>query len=125
MTGTLNKNVLQTALLTTTATTADQVILSYTVPANQTFYLNAIEANVALTTFAATATDFGSISLRQNGVKVVTFSTVAGTGTLSTPLFLPFPDLPYSAGDVFTIVCTPLAATSFDWEANLIGYLKP
>ena len=120
-----NQNVLVAGTLASSAATADQVILTYTVPAMETLRLEYLEANVKLTTFLATATDFGSLSLRVNGAKVITFSVVAGPGVLNTPLYLDLPEsLPYQAGDVLTVVCTPSGVTPFTWEANIAGYLQ-
>lgn len=117
----VNQNIIKTGALTSTATTADQSILSYTVGAGKTFQLGFLQANVKLTTFATTATDFGFLSLRQNGVKIATFM-MCGPGTLSNPIVMEFDSLPFQAGDVITVVCTPGAVTSYTWEANLAGY---
>jgi ribosomal protein L30E len=124
MAGVLNGNILATGALASSAGTADQVILTYTVPAGKTFYLSYFEANVKLTTFATTATDFGPVSLRQNGVKKLTFMN-AGPGVLNAPVYVELPDaLPFQAGDVLTVVCTPTAVTPFTWEANIAGFEK-
>jgi hypothetical protein len=123
-----NQNVLVAATLNTSAATADQLILTYTVPTTpipRVLWLEYIEANVMLTTFLATATAFGTLSLRVNGTKVLTFTVIAGQGVLATPLYVDIPDpIPYQAGDVLTMVCTPSGVTPFTWEANLVGYLK-
>lgn len=125
MAGTLNGNVLIPGTLVSTATTADQTILTYTVTANKTLFLSFFEANVKLTTYANTATDFGALSLRVNGTKRMTFTVLCGLGTLTCPVYAEFPDaLPYQAGDVITVVCTPSAATSMTWEANIGGFEK-
>ena len=119
----VNQNVLVTGALASSAVTADQVILTYTVPVGFTLNLSYFEANVKLTTFAATATDFGLLSMRVNGNKVQTFM-VAGPGVLNAPIYFEAPDaLPFQAGDVLTFVCTPSAITPFSWEANMSGYL--
>ena len=120
-----NNNVLVAGTLASSAVTANQVILTYTVPANKTLWLQYLEANVKLTTFATTATDFGSLSFRVNGVALNTFTVIAGPGVLNTPLYIEVQDsLPFAAGDVITVVCTPSAVTPFTWEANIAGYLK-
>ena len=124
MTGTLNDNVLKTGTLASTANTADQEILTYTVPAGKTFFLSYIEANVRLTTFATTATNFGPVSFRRNGTKLLTF-ICAGPGVLNSPVYVELPDaLPFQAGDVLTVVTTPSAATAFTWESNIAGFLR-
>lgn len=120
-----NQNVLVAATLNTSAATADQIILTYTVPTAKTLWLEYLEANVMLTTFAVTATQFGTLSFRVNGNKVQTFTVIAGPGVLNTPLYIDLQDpLPFQAGDVLTIVCTPSGVTPFTWEANIAGYLK-
>ena len=120
-----NGNVFMPGSLASTAVTADQVILTYTVPAGKTLWLQYIEANVKLTTFASAATDFGAVSFRVNGIKMITFVVVAGLGVLGSPLYVGISDsMPFQAGDVLTMVCTPSAITPFTWGSNLVGYLK-
>lgn len=120
-----NGNVLVTGTLASSAVTADQQILTYTVTAGKTLWLELVEVNVRLTTFATTATSFGIASFAVNGTKKQTFNVIAGPGVLNSPLYLEFPEaLPFQAGDVLTIVCTPSAVTAFTWEANIAGYEK-
>ena len=118
----VNNNVLLTGSLASSAVTADQVIATYTVPSNKIFNLGNIGINVRLTTFATTATLFGTASLMVNGTKVLTF-TAAGPGVLNAPILFELHDLPFAPGDVVKVVCTPAAATAFTWEANLDGAL--
>ena len=112
----------------TTANTADQVIASYLVAPGKKFCLSFLEANVRLTTFGTTATNFGTVSLEApSGVKRLTFSVVAGPGVLNSPLYAEFPEaLPIigksDGTTVVRVVCTPSAATSFTWDANIGGY---
>lgn len=118
-----NNNVLVGGTLNTTAVTANQIILTYTVPPNKTFYFQYLEINVMLTTFAQTATAFGVAKLFQNGLPLSVFTVVAGPGVLNTPLYVQMSDsVPFQSGDVLTVVCTPSAVTPFTWEANLAGY---
>ena len=120
-----NQNVLVAGTLASSAVTANQVILTYTVPAGKTLWFQFLEANVMLTTFATTATAFGVIGLQVNGLLRSNFTVVAGPGVLNTPLYLEVQDsIPFQAGDVLTVVCTPSAVTPFTWEANIAGYLK-
>src|SRR5438132_14335127 len=56
-------NVLKTGTLVSTATTADQVLVTYTVTAGKTLYLSYFDYTARLTTYAATATNFGNCSL--------------------------------------------------------------
>jgi hypothetical protein len=125
MAGNLNHNVMVNGTLASSAATADQIILTYTVSAGMTLYLSYFEANVRLTTFATTATNFGALSLAVNGIKKLTFTVLAGQGVLASPMYAEFPDaLPLQAGDVVTAVCTPSGVTPFTWEANIGGFEK-
>jgi hypothetical protein len=112
-----------TGTLTSTATTADQVIVTYTVTAGKTLYLQAFKAMVMLTTYATTATNYGTFSLQIGGVsKYTVLNAHAG---IVNPQGESFAEpLPIAAGTVVRIVCTPAAATSFLWRGNLIGYEK-
>ncbi|MCJ7608162.1 hypothetical protein MUP00_00630 [Candidatus Bathyarchaeota archaeon] len=56
-------NVLKTGNLVTTAITADQAILTYTVTSGKTLYLQYLDVTARLTTYATTATLFGAASL--------------------------------------------------------------
>lgn len=114
--------VLKTGTLTSTATTADQVLLTYTVTSGKTFYISYMDYTARLTTYAATATNFGTCSLESPaGTKLHTMMvTNAGASVpiseqFSEPLFI-------SSGVVVRLVCTPSAATSFTWIGNFGGY---
>src|SRR5262249_40712036 len=78
--------VMKTGSLAATTNPADQVILTYTVTAGKTFYLEYMDCNVRLTTYAATATDFGNVSLENpSGTKIYTtdlFNAGAASATL-------------------------------------------
>lgn len=117
-------NQMKTGNLVTTAVTADQVILTFTVTALKTFYLKYFDYSARLTTFATTATLFGTLSLESPAsTKLYTIDVFhAGVGdgkcvTFSEPI-------PIAAGTVIRVVCTPSAATSFTWKANFGGYEK-
>lgn len=114
--------VLKTGTLTSTATTADQVLLTYTVTSGKTFYITYFDFNARLTTYAATATNFGNCSLESPaGTKLYTqMVTNAGAGIpitqrLAEPTFI-------ASGAVVRLVCTPSAVTSFTWLGNFGGY---
>lgn len=119
--------VLKTGSLASSAVTANQVVLSYLVAPGKKFVLSYLEANVMLTTFAATATFFGSISIEApSGVKLQTFMC-AGPGVLNAPIYVELPEPMTVIGKadgttVIRVVCTPSAVTPFTWEANLGGY---
>lgn len=120
--------VLKSGTLASSAVTADQVILSYIVSPGKKFCLSYLEANVRLTTFATTATNFGVISLEApSGTKRMTFTVVAGPGVLNSPIYAEFPEALTIIGNsdgttLVRVVCTPSAATAFTWDANLGGY---
>lgn len=119
-------NVLKTGTITTTAVTADQVVLTYTVTALKTFYLTYIVMYGRLTVLAATATILGAISLETpSGTKVLTLDDVNPTTSELefNPIVLPIP-IPIAAGVVVRVVVTPAAATSMLWRANFGGYEK-
>lgn len=119
-------NVLKTGALTTTATTADQVVLTYTVTAGKTLYLNAIMVQARLTTLSATASILGTWSLETpSGTKCISFDDLNATTSADVPFIVPFVEpIPIATGVVVRIVCTPAAATSMKWQANIIGYEK-
>jgi hypothetical protein len=116
--------VMKTGTLATSATTADQVILTYTVTAGKTFYLEYLSANARLTTFAATATLFGDASLESPAGTKLHTTMVAGSG-IGDRDYLPFSEpIPIAGGTVIRVVCTPAAATAMTWRANFGGYEK-
>jgi len=113
----------KTATLATTATTADQVVLTYTVTSGKTLYLLGWDWQVAHTTLDHADDDFGNISLETpSGTKLQTwFARGAGKDGFSQVLSEP---LPIPAGTVIRFVVTPSAVTSTTWVANVIGYEK-
>ena len=122
---TAKTNVLKTGTLTTTAVTADQVVLTYTVTAGKTFYLQYVRFDTRLTTLPGNNNpiDMGSISLETpSGTKVITHEMIHPNYVLP-PLELAEP-IPIAAGVVIRVVCTPAAATSTIWRANFGGYEK-
>jgi hypothetical protein len=113
---------MKTGALVTTATTADQVVLTYTVTTGKTLFIEYFDFNARLTTFAATATNFGDCSLESPaGTKLYT-NMVAHSGA-PLPAKLEFAEpIPIASATVVRLVCTPSAATSFTWRGNLGGY---
>jgi hypothetical protein len=118
--------IMKTGNLATTATTVDQVVLTYTVTAGKTFYLQYVDFNCRLTTYANTSVLFGAISLENpSGTKLITELAVAQSGGFPDPIYLAFAEpIPIAAGTVIRVVCTPAASTSFTWQANFGGYEK-
>lgn len=116
--------VLKTGTLASSATTPDQVVLTYTITTGKTFYLCSLDCLVRLTTFAATATLFGTISLENpSGTKLWTMDMV-GTGVTNQYILQLIEPVPMSSATVVRVVCTPAAATAFTWRANFAGYEK-
>jgi hypothetical protein len=118
--------VMKTGTLVTTATTADQVVLTYTVTSGKTFYLLYYAYDVRLTAISATASILGTVSVETpSGTKVITTSEVNPTTseTSAVTLSLPVP-IPIASGTVIRIVCTPAATTSMTWLGNIGGYEK-
>jgi hypothetical protein len=119
-------NVMKTGTITTTATTADQVVLTYTVTSGKTLFLQYLVMYGRLTVLSATATILGAISLETpSGTKVITFDDV--NPTTSELEFNPVgfsEPIPLAAGTVVRVVVTPAAATSMLWRANFGGYEK-
>jgi hypothetical protein len=111
--------------LTTAAVTADQVVVTYTVTAAKTFYLQEWSWTARLTTMAATATNFGTISLETpSGTKIFTDNLASGAGATPPSANCPSEPIAIAAGTVIRVVCTPASTTSMVWTANLIGYEK-
>jgi hypothetical protein len=116
-------NVLKTAQLVSTATTADQVVLTYTVTAGKTLYLQYVIMGGYLTSQPGNANpiDLGDMHVQ----------TPSGTTFIQTERFHPkiadlvvsFPQaIPIAAGVAIRITVTPVTTTSITWEANFGGY---
>jgi hypothetical protein len=119
-------NQLKTNNLVTTAATADQVVLTYTVTANKTLYLEYLELEGRLTVAAATATILGDVSIETpSGTKVITTTMVNPTTSAPDKVVIPFGEpIPISSGVVIRVVVTPTAVTSMTWKASFGGYEK-
>jgi len=118
---------LKTGSLTTTAVTAGQTILTYTVTALKTLFLEYIDIQARLTAVAATASILGSVTVSIAGVGVYTATfvnpTTSDSGGQSVRLFFSEP-IPIAAGSVVLIAVTPAATTSMLWIGNFGGYEK-
>jgi len=123
----LKTAVLKTSQLTTTAVTANQSILAYTVTAGKNFFLEYIDLQGALTAVSATASVLGTVIVQVAGVTVYTGRfvnpTTSDAGSQSIRLMMGEP-IPLPAGTVIAILVTPAATTSMAWTANLGGYEK-
>lgn len=115
--------VLSPGTLTSTANTADQVVVTYTVTAGKTFYLQDWDVYVQRSTFNTTVADYGNCSLESPAGAKLWTQELSGAGFASWDKHIAEP-APIASGTVVRIVCTPNAATSTLWRANLIGYEK-
>jgi hypothetical protein len=114
--------VMQSGSLASAATTADQVVKTYTVTGGKTFFLEYADTEARLTTFAATATNFGNCSLESPaGTKLYT-QMYAGPGVSGQNILNFSEPQPIASGVVIRIVCTPAAATAMTWIGNFGGY---
>lgn len=123
----LKTAVLKTGQLVTTAVTANQSVLAYTVTALKTFFLEYIDLQGRLTAVSATASILGTVIVQVAGVTVYTGTfvnpTTSDAGSQSIRLMMGEP-IPLPAGAVITILVTPAAVTSMTWTGNLGGYEK-
>ncbi len=119
-------NILKTGTLVTTAVTADQVVLTYTVTAGKTLYLQYWNLTAGLTVVPAnynTPIVYGNVSIETpSGTKVLTKRflgplQIVYDFTLAEPILI-------TGGTVVRVVCTPGITTSTTWVANLGGYEK-
>jgi hypothetical protein len=118
-------NVLKTGTLVTTATTANQVVLTYTVTGGTTFFVEYVDLSGAQTTPAGgTSIVLGTISLETpSGTKTITRRFIGGGSTVTDTMTIPFAEpIPVAAGVVIRVVVTPNAASSMTWLANFGGY---
>lgn len=117
-------NKFSTGNVVTTATTSGQTVVTYTVTALKTFYLQYFDVSVILTgSNAATSTLFGTASLLINGATVWTQQMKGGGAWSQYPVMFTEP-VPVAAGQVVTIQVTPAAVTSYTWQGNFGGYEK-
>lgn len=110
--------------LASSAFTAGQTVMTYTVTSGKTFYLEEADCSVMLNTAAATQTQFGTCQLLINGVQYW-LSNYKGPGSGSNAQVLTYPEpIPIASGTVITWQATPAAVTAFLWSANIGGYEK-
>ncbi|HEY6177386.1 MAG TPA: hypothetical protein VIX73_23175 [Kofleriaceae bacterium] len=119
-------NVYLTGSLTTTAVTADQVILTRTVTAGKTFYVSYACLQARLTAVSATASILGAASIETpSGTKVITFTFTNPTTSETNPVCVPIVEpISVAAAAVIRCVTTPAATTSMLWVCNFGGYEK-
>ena len=119
-------NIYLTGNITTTATTVDQVVLTKTVAANKTYYLEYVSFDAHFITVSSTATRLGTISLESpSGTKVITIDIInPTTSDHHSSIFTATEPIPIPSGVVVRCVTTPLVTTSILWRCNFGGYEK-
>lgn len=116
-------NILKTAAITTTSATAGQVILTYTVTAGKTFFLQYIAMGAYLSSQPGNSNpiNLGTASME----------TPSGTIVVQSERFHPkisdfvltFPQaIPIASGVVIRVTADPSSTSSTVWEANFGGY---
>ena len=113
-------NVLVTGTLNTTSTTSNQVVLTYTVTAGKTFFMQyfTLKGNPYST---ATAYLSGFMHLESPaGTVRYTTRSVEGDGGPYGQSFAE--SMAFPAGTVVRVVCTPVVTAQVIWIANFGGY---
>jgi hypothetical protein len=117
--------ITKTNSLTSSAVTADQVVLTYTVTANRKLFLEYLTIEGQLTAVSATASVLGDCSLEfPSGTKNFTHRFIKPTTSAPDRVVhsLPHERITVQGGNVVRVVCTPAASTSMLWRANFGGY---
>lgn len=112
---------IQHGVLTSTATTADQVISSFT-PTGSTSWKCTTVAGW-LTTASATEANLGAVSLQQGGVAKAELR-LQNTDTSRTVglVVIPWGDgVVFTGSEVLRWIVTPAAVTSMRWAATFYG----
>ena len=117
--------------LTTTATTADQEIGSYT-PSEAletTFVIQTVIIEVYFTTLSTTAALLGKLTIYYPPDTVAVVKDLQASNTSSGALFgvvIPIPEGYYDKYHkrMIKAICTPASVTSTKWIVQLIGYDK-
>jgi len=112
--------------LTTTSTTANQQIGSYTVPNGKIYHIVIIVVEVYYSTPSTTAALQGTLSVRW-GTDVILGPLQAVNPSSAAPFgfIAPMPEGYEVLGDgskTLNAVCTPAAVTSTVWKVSLIGF---
>lgn len=121
---TLGKTIqMLTGSITTSATTADQAILTFARTSGKVFYLQYLTMKARIAAIAATATSFGNASFEApSGTKLITEGLAKDGGNDALTLFFGEP-IPIT-GATLRVVCTPASGSTFVWTANFGGYEK-
>ena len=124
-TGITKSLVMKTGSLVTTAVTANQNVLSYTVTTGKTFYLTYIDIQARYTTLAGTLSPIGTANLLIGGVNSYQawFTNPSDGDTGSQAVRITFSEpLPITSSTTIALVVTPAVASSLTWLANFGGY---
>lgn len=108
--------------LTTTAVTADQVIVTNTPAAGVSFKATAVSG--FLTTYSATESNMGVTKMQVGGVDSSPELRIQNTDldSLAGVVIIPWGDgLNFSGSEVIRWIVTPAAATSMRWSAAFFG----
>ena len=117
--------VLKTAQLVSGNNTL-QTILTYTVTAGKTLFLEYFDLQGYLTTLSATPTVLGTVIIQIAGVTVYTANFVqsnAADQSIPARIMLSQP-IPIAGGTVIVVKVTPASSASMTWTANFGGYEK-
>ena len=125
---TVNKTVvMKTGTLVSTAVTANQTILTYTVTIAKNLFIEYIDIQGRFTAASATAAMLGSVIMQMNAVTVYASGFVNPTtydsGSQTVRISFSEP-IPLAAGLVLSFLVTPSSATSITWTANFAAYEK-
>ena len=118
--------VLVANILTTTSTTANQTIVSYTVSTGKTLNLRVIGLGAEPTSWTTTEKDHGYcwVDVAGTDYRGLEVRGMAGdaTGVNIQYLIVPIPGgIDFAAGTVIKIECTPATTTSTRWKGIIIG----
>jgi len=112
---------IQFGALTSSATTADQVINSFTPGSSTSWKCNFVAG--FLTTYSATESNLGTVKLQQGGTDKNEFR-LQNTDNDTCPGIVVIPwgnGLSFTGSEVVRNIVTPAAATSMRWTSTLFG----
>ncbi len=111
---------IQHGALTSSASTADQVITSFT-PTNTTSWKSTTVSGF-LTTYSATESNLGTVVMQVNAANVFE-SRIQNTDNDSIPgcIVIPWDGIVANGSHVWRWIVTPASATSMRWTASLFG----
>lgn len=118
--------------LTTTTTTVDQVVGTYTIPTGDTLVFDKIIMQAELTTPTGASTILGSVEFQvtlDGSIWVTLYTNVLRTGVtgpntneVCIPTGYGSSKLIGDGNNAFRMICTPASTTSTDWQFIIIGH---